>query len=274
MNTRIFHGATQVDAIPADDRGLAYGDGLFETMRTHCGRVPWWEAHWARLVQGAQRLRMHVPDRAVVEAQVANLFADAGDGVLKLIVTRGGGGRGYAPSADPVPTWVLSRHPLPPASRAGGLVLRWCDTRLALQPTLAGLKHCNRLEQVLARGEWDDPGTDEGLLCSIEGDVVSATAANLFVLRHGQWHTPRIDRCGVAGICRDWIMRKTGAEQVRLSVMDVETADALVLCNAVRGILGVSRLGDRAWLPHPAVAALRQQLATANPAFTETAEDA
>lgn len=279
MSARIFVGATRVDAVPANDRGLAYGDGLFETMRVHRGVVPWWDAHWARLGQGAQRLRMRVPDRALVEDQVAQLFADGGDGVLKLVVTRGSGDRGYAPPADASPTWLVSRHALPPKPRDGGLVLRWCDTRLAIQPALAGLKHCNRLEQVLARGEWDDPAAlhrdaDEGLLCSSEGDVVGATAANLFVLRDDQWHTPRIDRCGVAGICRDWIVRATGAEQGRLSVTDVETADALVLCNAVRGILGVARLGDRAWSPHPAVAALRRQLAATNPAFTETAEDA
>lgn len=273
MSARIFVGATRVDAIPANDRGLAYGDGLFETMRVHRGAVPWWDAHWARLGQGAQRLRMRVPDRALVEGEIAELFADGGDGVLKLIITRGNGGRGYAPPADVLPTWLVSRHPLPAMPRARGLVLRWCATRLGIQPALAGLKHCNRLEQVLARSEWDDPSIDEGLLCSSEGDVVSATAANLFVFHNSQWLTPPIDRCGVAGICRDWIVRNTGAEQTRLSVTDVETADALVLCNAVRGILGVARLGDRAWSPHPAVTALRQQLAATNPAFTETAED-
>lgn len=279
MSARIFAGTIQVDGIPADDRGLAYGDGLFETMRVHRGVVPWWDAHWARLARGAQRLRIDLPDRVLVEKQAAELFADTGDGVLKLILTRGSGGRGYAPPVDAVPTWVLSRHPLPPAPRSGGLVLRWCETRLALQPALAGLKHCNRLEHVLARGEWDDPATlhrdaDEGLLRSTEGDVVCATAANLFVLHDGQWRTPQIDRCGVAGLCRDWVLGEIGAEQARLSVMDVETADALVLCNAVRGILGVARLGDRAWSPHPVVATLRRQLAAANPAFTETAEDA
>ena len=279
MSARVFAGKTQVDAIPADDRGLAYGDGLFETMRVHRGVVPWWDAHWARLARGAQRLRIDLPDRALVEKHAAELFADTGDGVLKLILTRGGHGRGYAPPADPVPTWLLSRHPLPPVPRAGGLALRWCDTRLALQPALAGIKHCNRLEQVLARGEWGDPAAlhrdaDEGLMRSTEGDVVCATSANLFVLRDDLWRTPQIDRCGVAGICRDWVLHEIGAEQARLSVTDVETADALVLCNAVRGILGVARLGDRAWSPHPVVATLRRQLAAANPAFTETAEDA
>jgi 4-amino-4-deoxychorismate lyase len=272
MTARIFVGTTQVDAIPANDRGFAYGDGLFETMRVHRGAVPWWDAHWARLTQGVRRLRMHAPERDLVEAQAAELFADAGDGVLKLIVTRGAGGRGYAALAEAVPTWMLSRHPLP-TQHGDGVVLRWCDTRLAIQSVLAGLKHCNRLEQVLARGEWTSTDIHEGLMRSSEGDVVCATSANLFVLHDGRWRTPVIDRCGVAGICRAWLLQESGAEEVRLDVADVETAAAIVVCNAVRGILGVARLGDRTWSPHPAVAALRRRLAIANPAFTEIAEE-
>jgi 4-amino-4-deoxychorismate lyase len=139
---------------------------------------------------------------------------------------------------------------------------------------LAGLKHCNRLEQVLARGEWDDPAIDEGLMLSTEGDVVCATAANLFVLHAGQWLTPAIDRCGVAGVCRAWVLRSIGAAEARLSVTDVETADAMVLCNAVRGILPVARLGDRAWPSHPGERALRLHLAAAHPAFTVSEDNA
>jgi 4-amino-4-deoxychorismate lyase len=272
MSTRIFVGSIEVDAVPSDDRGLAYGDGLFETMRVHRGAVPWWDAHWARLASGAERLRMTPPQPGLVERVAADLFADAGDGVLKLIVTRGRGGRGYAPPTESVPTWVLSRHPLPASTPAEGLRLHWCETRLALQPALAGIKHCNRLEQVLARAECDAAGADEALLCSSEGDVVCATAANLFVLRAGRWTTPPIDRCGVAGVCRGWLLGASAAVQARVSVAEVETADAVLLCNAVRGILPVARLGARVWSPHPSVAALRQRLSRAHPAFIEPAE--
>ena len=100
-----------------------------------------------------------------------------------------------------------------------------------------------------------------------EGDVVCATSANLFVLHGDRWSTPAVDRCGVAGTCRAWLLSQTGARETRLSQADVEIADSVLLCNAVRGILPVARLGARTWAPHPAVADLRQRLAQAHPGF-------
>lgn len=273
MSARVFVGAVPVAAIPASDRGFAYGDGLFETMRAHRGQVPWWDRHWSRLERGAARLRLVLPNPEQVRDEAARLL-DGSGGVLKLIVSRGGGGRGYASDDAQLPTWVLSRHPLP-ARVPGGLRLRWCDTRLALQPLLAGLKHCNRLEQVLARGEWRDLSAphvdaDDGLMRSTEGDVIGATAANLFVLAEGRWRTPLLDRCGIEGVCRAWALAALAADQSRLSVTEVETADAVFLCNAVRGILPVARLGTRVWSSHPQVSALQQHLAAAYPVFTVT----
>lgn len=268
----VFVGERRVEGVPAGDRGLAYGDGLFETMRVHRGDVSWWDAHWARLALGAQRLGLALPREALVRSEAATLL-DGGDGVLKLVVTRGAGTRGYAPARDAVPTWILSSHPAPAPPREGGLFVRWCDTRLAHQPRLAGLKHCNRLEQVLARGEWPAPGGpggdafDEGLMLDTDGRVAGATAANVFVFRDGGWQTPPVDRCGVAGICRAWLLREAAAAERPLAPGDVETAEAVVLCNAVRGILPVARLGARAWPPHPAVAALSRRLGAAHPAF-------
>lgn len=277
MNVRIFSGDKPIIAIPPLDRGFAYGDGLFETMRVHRGTVPWWDAHWARLAVGAQRLQLQLPQRARVQAEAHALFDDAGDGVLKLVVSRGAGDRGYAASNDQAPTWLLARHALPPPGPEAGLALRWCTTRLAIQPALAGIKHCNRLEHVLARAEWNDCAAadrdaDEGLMCDHDGTVVCATAANLFILNDGRWLTPILDRCGVAGICRGWLLTETGARQVRLSMEAVQSADAILLCNAVRGILAVARLGSRRWPPHSAVAALQRQLAQAHPGFAIDAE--
>lgn len=274
MTTRyaVFVGERRVDGVPAGDRGVAYGDGVFETMRGHRGGVPWWEAHWARLALGAERLGLALPREALVRDAAARLL-DGGDAVLKLVLTRGDRARGYAPVRDATPTWILSTHPLPAPPRAGGLALRWCVTRLSHQPLLAGIKHCNRLEQVLARGEWPAPGEpggdafDEGLLLDMDGHVVGATAANLFVLRGDRWTTPPVDRCGVAGVARAWLAGASGAVEGRLSPEDVESADAVVLCNAVRGILPVARLQARAWPRHPAVAMLARRLAAAHPAF-------
>ena len=264
---RIFEGATRLHAWPADARATQYGDGLFETMRVHGGVVPWFDAHWARLSAGAARMKLALPARGDVEAALHDVFDDRGDGVAKLLLSRGGGGRGYAPVADAPALWRLSRHDLPPAARAGGVVLRWCETRLALQPALAGLKHCNRLEEVLARAEWDDPAIDDGLLLDAEGFVACATSANVFVLHGDRWSTPRMDRCGVAGVCRAWVREATGADESRLAPSALASADAVLLCNAVRGILPVARLDARTWAPHPAVADLRERLGRAHPAF-------
>lgn len=271
MTVRCFVGGERAEGIPATDRGLAYGDGLFETMRAHAGNVPWWDAHWTRLQHGARRLSLSLPDRGQVLRASTELLAGE-DAVLKLIVTRGQGGRGYAPPPDAVPNWILSRHPLPEVP-TGGLVLRWCDTRLATQPLLAGIKHCNRLEQVLARTEWCnaaalDRDADEGLMRSVDGDVVCATSANLFVLREGRWCTPAIERCGVAGICRQWLLDEVDVHVTALEVADIERADAVFLCNAVRGILGVARLGACQWPMHEQVGRLQRRLAAVHPGFS------
>ena len=266
MNARIFVGARPVDAVPADDRALAYGDGLFESMRVHDGDMPWWDAHWARLARGAARLRIPLPDAAQARREARALFAAGEAGVLRLQLTRGGGGRGYAPPPQPTPTWILSRHPLPPAA-SGALHLRWCELRLAPQPALAGLKHCNRLEQVLARAECERAGAADGLLRDADGRVIGATAANLFVLRDGRWATPAVDRCGVAGVCRGFLLPALQAREATLEMAQVEAADAVFLCNAVRGILAVARLGARDFAPHPAVEEAGRALARLHPAF-------
>ena len=271
MSVRHFVGDHAVSNTPDHDRGLAYGDGLFETMRAHEGDVHWWTAHWRRLERGAHALGIALPDQAGVRHEAQALLDGAG-GVLKLIVTRGVGGRGYAPFDANSPHWILSRHDAPPTAPAEGLALRWCDTRLAVQPALAGIKHCNRLEQVLARVEWRDADIHEGLMRSTEGDVVSATAANLFVLHDGHWTTPAVDCCGIAGVCREWAIDALQAREARLAVTEVEAAEAVFLCNAARGILPVARLGARLWRPHPQVAQLRRRLAAEHPAFaTEVA---
>ena len=263
---RMFAGDRQVEAIAPDDRALAYGDGLFETMRVHAGTLPWWDAHWARLARGGERLRMALPHPDRLQAEAARLFDDGADGVVKLLVSRAGA-RGYAPPADGAVRWMLSRHPLPPHAPATGMRAIWCDIRMSVQPALAGIKHCNRLEQVLARGECVAAGADEGLLQDTDGRVVSATAANLFILCDGAWLTPRLDRCGVAGTCRAHLLQALDARESILDVAAVETADAVFLCNAVRGILPLARLGTRQWSPHAAIATARRALAGLHPGF-------
>lgn len=268
LATAIYRGQTRVPAPDPADRGLAYGDGLFETALVQGGRVVWWPAHLARLSEGAARLRIPMPDVAWLTLQLAGFVAQApARAVLKLMLTRGVGGRGYAPPETVEPTLALSLHAAP-ARPAAPLSLRWCDTRLAIQPALAGLKHLNRLEQVLARAEWAEPGIDEGLMLDTNGQLGCATAANVFALCHGRWLTPPVHQRGVAGVARAWVLaHEPAAAESELSPAQVESAEALFLCNAVRGILPVGRLGSIAWAPHPALDEVRRRLRRDVPAF-------
>ena len=276
MSTRIFSGERRVDAIDPRDRGLAYGDGVFETILVHHGAPVWWDAHLARLLHGCEALGIAMPDPDFLCAEPDALIAGCARGVLKLIVTRGVGERGYAPPRSASSTLLLSLSDAPPLPPRDGLNLRWCDTRLAIQPKLAGIKHLNRLEQVLARAEWSDPAIHEGLQCDTSGRVVSATSANLFALRDGHWLTPPVTDSGIAGICRAWMLHNVAEARVAvLSRAEVELADALILCNSVHGILPVAALGSRLWPLHSQAIALRESLAMAEPAFAlPTLEDA
>ncbi|HEY2346612.1 MAG TPA: aminodeoxychorismate lyase [Xanthomonadaceae bacterium] len=268
MIARLYRGEERIDALDPRDRGLAYGDGVFETVLVHHGEPVWWDEHLRRLERGCAVLGIRGPDRDFLRAEAGAMVAGCARGVLKLIVTRGIGERGYARSPDASPTLAMSLSDAPSAPPPQGLTLRWCETRLAIQPRLAGIKHLNRLEQVLARGEWSDPSIHEGLLCDTAGRVVSATSANLFVLRGGHWLTPSMADCGIAGTCRAWLLGNVpGAVETALSREEVESAGALVLCNAVRGILPVAALGERRWATRDATRALCLALARAEPAF-------
>lgn len=259
--SRLFRGQEALAALDPSERGLAYGDGLFETMRVSRGQLPWWPAHLARLAQGAAALGIPLPPADWLAAQARALAAEAPvQAVLKLVLTRGSGGRGYAPPAEPVPTVQLSLHPFP-APPASPLVLHLCRTRLSLQPALAGIKHLNRLDQVLARAECPAAGSDEGLMLDAGGRLACATAANLFLRLDGRWLTPDLQGGGVAGLARAWLLRNlpdTGT--ATLAPDRLADAEALFLCNAVRGILPVGRVGDRVLAACADVDALRARL--------------
>lgn len=256
----------RADAVAPDDRGLAYGDGLFETIRFVAGRAPLWPLHMRRLRRSCRRLRMAAADPRRLWSE-ASALAGGSDCVVKLILTRRGG-RGYAPDPAASTRRILTRHRLPAMPGAiyeAGVRLRWCRLRLAQQPALAGLKHLNRLEQVLARAEWRDPAIYEGLTCDADGRVIGATAANVFAVRGGRLLTPRVDRCGVAGVARAFVLararRRLPVLETDLSVDDVETADEIFLSNAVRGIVPVRALGRRRLAVGPVTARLGYTLA-------------
>ena len=244
------------DVLPPTDRGLHYGDGLFETMAVEAGRIRLLERHMHRLAWGAERLAIPLPSQDALADNLHLAARALGEGILKLILTRGSGGRGYAPPAVAEPGLVLLRYPqaLPALEPLPvGIRVRRCDLRLARQPRLAGIKHLNRLEYVLARAEWKDATLAEGLLWDCEGELIEATTSNVFLFHDGKLFTPMLDQCGVAGVMRAEVMACAGrlgmaVEEARLRLEDLLAADEVFLSNSLHGIRSVRALhGEREW---------------------------
>lgn len=250
------------DSVSALDRGLSYGDGLFETIRFEDGKAPLWNRHMHRLALGCERLRLPMPDVVLLWHEAQHVGATLSRCVLRITLTRGVGERGYALPAVIESTRIVAAFPLPVLSAslyADGLRLHRCQTTLADQPLLAGIKHLNRLEQVLARAEWNDPAIGEGLMSDRHGNVISATAANFFAVIDGILMTPSLDRCGVAGVARAAMLDTFPHCQVKdLPFGEALRASELFLSSSVRGILPVQTVGDTVYAPGPVVRAMQQ----------------
>lgn len=259
-----------IDGQPAamlscNDRGLAYGQGLFETVQVRAGRRLFWSAHLARLLQGCRCLAIPSDGlSAALDADWAALDC-CGDGVLKITVTRGTGGRGYAVTTAIKPTRIVQFSAGLPAAEAEGVVLRWCTTALAQQPLLAGIKHLNRLEQVLARAEWQDPAIREGLVCDTSGWVIEGTMSNLFFVSGGRLCTPELSLCGVSGIIRNWVLQAAPGAGITVEVgryrpAQVEQAEELFICNSLLDIVPVCQLDKQRFNIGPITRLLQQRL--------------
>lgn len=246
MNTLL--NGQPADALNLSDRGLQYGDGLFETIAVHGGEPARWDAHMARLAEGCRRLGLPLPPMQTLHEEALGLCRDEERAVLKLIWTRGSGGRGYRPPPDPRPTRILSLHPWPdhPAAYAErGIEACICQTRLPNDPLLAGVKHLNRLHQVLARGEWQDE-YQEGVMLDTQGQVVEGTMSNLFILDGQGFSTPDLSTAGVAGITRARLIEHLEDCKIRpIMIEELHQARAVFFCNTIIGIWPVNRLAGQ-----------------------------
>jgi 4-amino-4-deoxychorismate lyase len=235
--------------IDASDRGLQYGDGLFETMLVRRRRIRLLDYHLERLVQGCRRLQIEGPSALVLRREAVARARQRSEGVLKLLLTRGKGSRGYRPTGQESCTRVFSLHRLGPSAAAARepARVRVCSTRLGLNPALAGLKTLNRLESVMARTEWSDERVWEGLMLDLEGNVVSGTMSNVFLRRGSTLMTPSLDRCGVAGVMRRWVLEQSArlrlrVWQGRMPLEAIRDAEEMFMTNAVAGIVSVGRI--------------------------------
>ena len=263
----------QDNLISIRDRGLLYGDGVFRTILARQGKAQHWLLHYQKLQQDCSALNIPCPDFALLSTELDRLLTQHPDGVVKLIVTRGQGTRGYAPPVQATPTHIWSVSPCPDypvGSATLGIKARICQLLLSQQPRLAGVKHLNRLEYVLAAAEWNNTGSHEadiaeGLLMDAEGNVIEGTRSNLFLVSRGKLITPDLSRCGVAGVQRVRVMAWAAQHNMPLQVRDVGLdevmhADELFLVNSIINIWPIRELEQRSWSHFPITEKIRHEL--------------
>ena len=268
MSLMVLVNGVATEFVAVTDRGLAYGDGVFRTFPVTRGRAHNWRSQFQKLAHDCAALGLACPAEHVMAEEVARASEPQHEGVVKVIVTRGLGERGYAPPQNPSPTRIVIaglRPRYPEEFSREGVRVTVCRTRLAPQPRLAGIKHLNRLENVLARSEWSDPGVAEGLMLDTEGNVIGGTMTNLFMWDGDGLVTPDLSRCGVAGVSRDRILAAAAKNGVGyrvepLALERVLGAQELILVNSVIGAWSIRDIEGRMLRPGPVITRVRAWL--------------
>jgi len=258
------------DCVPTSDRGLLYGDGVFETVAVENGQLRYWSQHLRRLQSGCERLGMAPVNATLLERECHSLIEESQQAVIKVIITRGSGGRGYRTPGQARSTRIIQLNEWPnyPAScTESGIKTRICQTRLGHNPSLAGIKHLNRLEQVLARQEWDDPVIMEGLMLDASGNLVEGTMSNVFVVKDAVLMTPDLQLCGVAGIMRAHVLDMAAEHSIAARIQRLELdallqADEVFICNSLMGIWPVIGVDEYDFLKGPVTGRLQTLLNT------------
>ena len=241
------------------DRGLAYGDGVFRTLKVVNGLVEQWPAHYQKLVADCGAIGIVCPSAELIMSDLQQFFTPDETYAAKIIITRGDGERGYAPPAITAPMRLAIKAAMPDYAESNfseGINLHVCETRLAHQPKLAGIKHLNRLENVLARMEWHDanlsPVIAEGVLLDLSGNVIECTSANIFARFGDTLITPSLDLCGIAGITRQRILDLAYTLELatKIETFDLKkllSADEIIICNSLYGAWQVRSISTKKW---------------------------
>lgn len=247
------------ESIPVDDRAVQYGDGLFETVAIRDGEPRLWNYHSERLLTGCARLGLPVPTEQQIQDELNSALEaapiDTEHCVAKLLVSAGAGHRGYRRSDSPEGTLLVGLAESPRLSEVqyrDGVKVRVCDTRLAIQTQLAGIKSLNRLEQVMARNEWQDETVFEGLLLDTEDRLICGTMSNVFLIDNHSLVTPAITRCGISGVMRRHVLAVVEQAGIACDIRDVASSElnscqGAILTNSQFGVLPVNRCTDRSW---------------------------
>lgn len=242
-------------SLPASDRAIQFGDGCFTTARVKEGRIHFLPQHLARLKRACDALFIPFNQWSTLEDEMRHLAEHQATGVLKVMISRGVGGRGYSGAACQTPTRILSLSPWPEHYlrwREEGITLSLSPVRLGRNPLLAGIKHLNRLEQVLVRRYLEQTDADEALVLDSDGWVTECCAANIFWRQGSDVFTPRVDQAGVDGIMRQVCLERLASSDFRVVEVNarpdvLKAADEVIVCNALMPILPVRQWDDKIW---------------------------
>lgn len=239
----------QQNAIEIENRGLAYGDGIFTTAKILHGHIQYLTAHIERLVFGCQTLGISAPSTQQLTEQLSNIGKNYSLAVLKVVIIAGKGGRGYARSPANAYDLIVMVHDYPnhyDALAKQGIHLGISQQQLGINPMLSGLKHLNRLEQVLLRQELATTHYDDLLVANVFDEVIEVTSANVFVFLAGKLFTPDVSLSGVNGIMRQTILSYfPQAEIKKLTIDDMQQAQAMFICNCVMGVVPVNQFNEQ-----------------------------
>ena len=235
--------------ISVQDRGLLYGDGVFETILCQQGRPVLFAEHMQRFERGCERLSLPAQDIQIIQEEITTV-ADGQDCIVKLLLTRGARGRGYYYDVqDHTHSRILYKTSYAAVDQdiyKNGAKLTICAHRLVRNATLAGIKHLNRLDQVIARSEWSTE-FNEGIVLDSQGLVIEGTMSNVFALVDDVWVTPKMDQCGVQGVLRDFLLQQAvkiavDVKEKNITLQEALSARAMFVCNSVVGIWPVQSI--------------------------------
>lgn len=239
--------------LPIGDRAVQYGDGLFETVKIKAGTPLYWDRHLTRLRASCERLQIPC-DFQLLEAEVSQVLSsienhDQGSHILKIIVTRGPGGRGYAPPPIVSATRIMQLHSFPDGyarNATDGIQAQRCHHPVSRNRALAGVKHLNRLDQVMASMELTENAA-EGLMCDDTEHLIEGIKTNVFLVFEGRIATPALTEAGIAGIMRDVALEHFSSQgrpvDVRpIHIGELNNASELFVCNSVLGVWPVVAL--------------------------------
>ena len=256
-----------VSHISVEDRGLLYGDGLFETILCEQGQPVLFDEHIRRLQKGCKKLHICIPDKDLIHSELLEC-AQQSNCVIKIIITRGVRPRGYQYDPnDQTSTRVVYRNELtdiPLQYYSSGIRLHLCRHRLPDNVELAGLKHLNRLDQVIASSEWTQE-FEEGITLDQRDYVIEGTMSNVFFESEGKWITPKLDSAGVEGIMRNFILQNASefsmqCEQSTVTLQQLDNADAIFVCNSVIGVWPVKEFHSKKYSVSDSTRRLMQYL--------------